>query len=469
MNPSYAAVSRLLTLAALFAPVVLPAQRPDNRTLEREILRELIQINTSDSAGRVSEASNLLAQKLIAAGMPAADVRVLGHSPKYQMLVARYRGRDQSAKPILLMAHLDVVDARKEDWSFDPYAFREQDGYYYGRGTSDNKAGAAMLVANFIRYRQEGFVPDRDIVIALTSDEETEQESIRWLLREHRALVDAEFALNTDAGGGELHDGKALVFSMQTAEKVYQTFHLEVRNKGGHSSVPEPDNAIYRLTNALGRLERHTFPVRLNETTRAFFDKASATQIAERASDMRRLSRSGDASAAARLSAAVPYYNSVMRTTCVATRLFAGHADNALPQLARATVNCRMLPDDPIDSVQAVLHRVLADTAIHIARDGEPTPSPASPLRADVVRPVERLVARMWPGAVVVPEMSTGATDGAITRNAGIPTYGVSAIFERVDDVRAHGRDERVGVKAYHDAAQFWYELVKSLAGRPVS
>jgi acetylornithine deacetylase/succinyl-diaminopimelate desuccinylase-like protein len=361
------------------------------------------------------------------------------------------------------MAHLDVVDARKEDWSFDPYQFREADGYYYGRGSSDNKAGAAMLVANFIRYKREGFVPERDLIIVLTADEETTSHSIEWLVKEHRDLVNADFALNTDGGGGELQSGKPVSFAVQTAEKVFLTFELEVRNKGGHSSVPEPNNAIYRLSDGLGRLARFTFPVRLNETTRAFFERAAANQPAKIAADMRAVAKSRDAAAAKRLSA-VPYYNSVMRTTCVATRLFAGHADNALPQLARATVNCRMLPDDPPDSVEAVLRRVAADTAIHFSRKAPATPSPASPLRQDVMRPVERIAAQMWPSAVVVPEMSTGATDGLFTRNGGIPTYGVSAIFERLDDIRAHGRDERVGVKAFHDAARYWYELVKALA-----
>src|ERR1019366_6094594 len=335
--------------------------------------------------------------------------------------------------------------------------------WYYGRGSTDDKAGAAMLVANFIRYKKEGFVPERDIIVVLTADEETSGRSIEWLVREHRDLIDAEYALNTDAGGGELRDGKATGFGIQTAEKVFLTFQLEVHNKGGHSSLPEPDNAIYRLSAGLGRLARHTFPVRLNETTRAFFQRAAPSQSAKIAADMRLVSASSDAGAARRLSA-VPYYNSVMRTTCVATRLFAGHADNALPQLARATVNCRMLPDDPADSVEAVLRRVLADSAIHLSRPAQPVPSPASPLRRDVMGPIEQLANKMWPGAAIVPEMSTGATDGLHVRNAGIPTYGVGALFGRIDDVRAHGKDERVSVKSFHDAAEYWYELVKALA-----
>jgi acetylornithine deacetylase/succinyl-diaminopimelate desuccinylase-like protein len=454
-------IERLLA-ATLFLAVPAAAQTDAHRRLEREIFAELININTSDSAGHTREAAEAMARRLTGAGFPAGDVKVLGHAPKYQNLVARYRGTGRG-RPILLLAHLDVVDARKEDWSFDPYQFREADGYYYGRGTSDNKAGAAMLVANFIRMKQEGFTPERDLIIVLTGDEETAQESIKWLVREHRDLIDADFALNTDGGGGEIRDGKPVAFSVQTAEKVYLTFNFEVRNRGGHSSLPEPDNAIYRLSAGLARLSQASFPVRLNETTRAFFTRAAPTQPAQVAADMRAVARNADAAAAKRLSV-VPYYNSVMRTTCVATRLFAGHADNALPQLARATVNCRLLPDDPPERVQAELARIVADTAIHISKAADPTPSPASPLRPDVMGPVEKLAGQMWPGASVVPEMSTGATDGLYVRNAGIPVYGVSAIFERIDDVRAHGRDERVGVKAFHDAAEYWYRLTRELA-----
>ena len=448
---------------ACAAPLGLQAQTPD-RALERDILKQLVEINTSDSARHTRDAAEAMAQRLTDAGVPAADVRVIETTPGYFNLVARYRGRVGGPRPILLMAHLDVVDARREDWSFPPYEFRELDGYYYGRGTSDNKAGAATLVAMLMRYKREGFVPSRDLIVVLTGDEETSSDGISGLLAQHRDLVNAEFALNTDAGGGELRDGRAIAFGVQTAEKVYLSFLLEVRNRGGHSSVPEADNAIYRLAAGLGRLSQFSFPLRLNETTRASFLQGAPTQPAAVAADMRAVAQTADSAAARRLAGVAPWYNAQLRTTCVATRLFGGHADNALPQLARATVNCRLLPDHPPDSAEATLRRVLADSAIHVSRVSEPTLSPPSPLRPDVMRPVERLVARLWPGAAVVPEMSTGATDGLYVRNAGIPVYGVSAVFERIDDVRAHGRDERIGVKAFHDAAQFWYELVKSLA-----
>ena len=454
-------------LASLLPVNTLSAQAakdPAAQTLEREILQQLIEINTSDSAGRTEEAARAMAARLVAAGLPASDVRVLGPSPRYQSLVARFRGSRSGKKPILLMAHLDVVDARREDWSTDPYRFVEQDGFYYGRGTSDNKAGAAMLVATFIRYRKEGFAPDRDLIMVLTADEETTGESIRWLVAQNRDLVDADFALNTDGGGGDYRDGKPIRFNVQAAEKVYQSFLLEVRNRGGHSSRPIPDNAIYRLARGLSRIADYRFPVELNEVTRAFFERGAAAELPAVAADMRLVARTGDPAAARRLSTGSAYYNSVLRTTCVATRLFAGHADNALPQLARATVNCRILPGQSVDSVEARLRRVVADTAIHFERVAEAHPSPPSPLRRDLMGQVEELAAQYWPGVPVVPEMSTGATDGLYTRNAGIPTYGVSAIFEDMNDSRAHGKDERVGVKEFHQAAEYWYQLVKRLA-----
>jgi acetylornithine deacetylase/succinyl-diaminopimelate desuccinylase-like protein len=408
-----------------------------------------------------------MARRLVSAGLPESDVRILELTPGIHTLVARYRGRGGGLRPILLMAHIDVVDARSEDWTVEPYTFLERDGYYYGRGTSDNKAGAAMLVANLVRYREEGYVPERDLIIVLTGDEETSSDAISSLLSRHRDLVDAEYALNTDAGGGEILDGKPSQFVVQTAEKVYLSFLLEVRNKGGHSSVPEPDNAIYRLSRGLDQLSQYRFPVRLNPTTKVYFERAAAAQPTDVASSMRALARAGDSVAASRLSR-IPYYNALMRTTCVPTRLFAGHADNALPQLARATVNCRLLPDEVPDSIQAALIRVVQDTAIHFSLVDDPTPSPPSPLRPEVMGPIERLAGEMWPHVPMVPEMSTGATDGLYVRNAGIPVYGVSAVFERIDDVRAHGRDERIGVQAYHDAATFWYRLVKILgSARP--
>lgn len=450
-------------IGSLVSTPALAQSADPARVLERSILKELIEVNTSDSAGHTPELAAAIAARLKAAGFPASDIAVLGHQPRYQNLVARYRGRASGKKPIMLMAHLDVVDARREDWSFDPYIFKEEAGFYYGRGTADNKAGVATLVANFIRLKQEKFVPDRDLIMVLTADEETVQESIVWLMKEHRALIDAEYALNTDDGGGLLVNGKPQTFSVQTAEKIYLTFSFEARNKGGHSSLPIRDNAIYHLVGGLGRLAGFDFPVRLNETTRAFFERSALAETGQTAADMKAVAATADPAAAARLSAQSPYFNSVMRTTCVATRLLGGHADNALPQLAKATVNCRLLPDDTREAVQAELARVVADPTIQITVTQPSEPSPPSPLRSDVVGPVERIAKQMWPGATMVPEMSTGATDGLFVRNGGIPVYGVGAIFEEANDVRAHGRDERVGVEPFHQAVSFWYQLLKAL------
>ncbi len=454
-------------VAGLFAVSPIVAQRPASdrqRALEREILAEMTEVNTSDSARGTPTLAAKLATRLREAGFAERDVVVTGFDPSLQNLVVRYRGRGPGRKPILLMAHLDVVDARREDWSFDPYRFREEGEHYYGRGTSDNKAGAAILVANFIRLRGEGFVPDRDLIMVLTADEETDGNSIKWLLKERRDLVDAEYALNTDAGGGALADGKPQAMSVQASEKMYLTYVLAIRNPGGHSSIPVPDNAIYRLSRGLARLADFEFPVRLNEVSRGFFERTAGTVSGEAAAAMRALARTSDPAAARAVAALSPYYNAVMRTTCVATRLFAGHADNALPQLATATVNCRLLPDESPDEVRATLRRVLADDGITIREAAPPTPSPASPLRADVLGPIERLAGRFWPGIPVIPEMSTGATDGLYVRNAGIPVYGVGAIFEDLNDIRAHGRDERVRVDSFHTASRFWYEMLKLLA-----
>lgn len=454
-------MSAVLGLALLCQAAAAPTPPPD--TLARDILAQLVAINTSDSARHTDQAAHAMERRLLDAGFPAEDVRVLELTPGTFSLVARYRGRG-AAKPILMLAHLDVVDARREDWSLDPWTLTERDGYYYGRGSSDDKAGVTFLVANFIRLRREGFVPSRDLIIALTGDEETTSDAIRLLVTRHRDLVDADFALNADAGGGELQDGRPLNFSVQTAEKVYLTFQFEARSQGGHSSVPEPDNAIYRLAHALERLSQYQFPVRLTPTTRAFFERAAATQPPDRARDMLAVARNGDSAAVRRLSRD-PYLNALLRTTCVATRLFAGHADNALPQMARATVNCRLIPTDSQPGVQRVLQRIIGDTGVAVTVTDSAVPSPPSPLREDVMGAVEAIVAELWPGAVVVPEMSTGATDGLYARNAGIPTYGVFAVFDNPGDNRIHGRDERILVASFNQALAFWYRLVRRLAG----
>jgi acetylornithine deacetylase/succinyl-diaminopimelate desuccinylase-like protein len=375
------------------------------------------------------------------------------------------RGRG-AGKPILLLAHLDVVEALKTDWSadLDPFVFTERDGYFYGRGTSDDKNHAAIWIANLIRYKQEGFVPARDIVVALTADEEGgDSNGVKWLLEHHRSLIDAEYVLN-EGGGGELKDGKAVAHGVQAAEKKYYSVALEVRNPGGHSSLPRRDNAIYQLAAALTRLAAFEFPVELNEITRGFFARMALLETAQTAADMKAVALpTPDPAAASRLAAGSPMYNSMMRSTCVATQLTGGHAENALPQTARAVVNCRLLPDADPRAIERTLKSVVADEGIVFTTLWEPVASPASPLRPDLMSAIERHTAELWPGAVVLPFMSTGATDGLYFRNAGIPTYGVEGMFTEPNDVRAHGRDERVGVKAFYDAREFLYRLVKTL------
>jgi acetylornithine deacetylase/succinyl-diaminopimelate desuccinylase-like protein len=447
---------------------VVSAQTGPNDTRAREIYKELVEINTTDTpAGNVTRAAEAVAARLKAAGFPAADMQILGPDPRKGNLIFRYRGSG-ARKPLLLLAHLDVVEARREDWSMDPFTFVEKDGFFYGRGTSDDKAMASQFVANLIRLKEEGFTPDRDVILALTADEEGGTfNGVEWLVKNHKDLIDAEFAIN-EGGGGTMRKGKYLTNEVQASEKVFQDFKLEVTNQGGHSSLPVKDNAIYHLAAGLARLSAYDFPVELNEVTRTYFTRSAEVESDPRlAADMRAVAKpTPDLAAAARLSASLPYYNSMMRTTCVATRLFGGHANNALPQLATANVNCRILPGVSPASVKAKLVELLADPKISVAFVDEAHPSKPSPLRPDVMTLVESLTKQMFPGTVVVPVMSTGATDGLYLRNGEIPTYGVEGTFGDADDVRAHGRDERVGVKQYFEGLEFQYRLIKALAQR---
>src|SRR4051794_16066044 len=456
--------SRLLA-AIVVAASVVTAQSGPNDARAREIYKQLVEINTTDTpAGDVTKAADAVAARLKAAGFPEADIKVLGPDPKKHNVIARLHGTG-TKRPLLLLAHLDVVEAKREDWSFDPFTFLEKDGYFYGRGTSDDKAMAAQFVANLIRLKEEGFTPERDLILALTADEEGgDFNGASWLVTEHRDLVDAEFAIN-EGGGGNMRKGKYLTNEVQASEKVYQDFRLEVTNSGGHSSLPVKDNAIYHLTQGLSRLAALEFPVQLNEITRGYFRRSADVEADPAvAADMRALAAATpDAAAAARLSARLPYWNSMMRTTCVATRLAGGHANNALPQLATANVNCRILPGVSVDSVKQAIVDTLADPKITVSLVRDAHPSQPAVLREDVMSAVEVLTKEMFPGAVVVPVMSTGATDGLYFRNAGIPTFGVDGTFGDIDDVRAHGRDERVGVKQYFEGLEFQYRLIKAL------
>jgi acetylornithine deacetylase/succinyl-diaminopimelate desuccinylase-like protein len=435
-----------------------------HQQLARDILKELIEIDTTHSKGDNTAAAQAMADRLLAAGFPAEDVQVLTPADRKGNLVARYRGRDSGRRPLLLLAHIDVVEADPADWTLDPFTFIEQDGYFYGRGTTDDKDEAAIHIANFIRMKEEGFQPDRDIIVALTADEEGgTHNGVQWLLENHPDLIDAEYALN-EGGGGSLKNGIHVANNVQASEKVYQTFILETTNPGGHSSLPLKDNAIYRLADGLVRIRNHDFPVRLNEVTQLFFERSAELEEGELADAMRGVLQSPPDPSSIAYLADTPYYNSRMRTTCVATRLDAGHADNALPQRARATVNCRVLPGESIDAVHNTLDTVIGDDQISITRAGVANPSPPSPLTEEMLGAIESITNDMWPNVPVIPTMSTGATDGLYLRKAGIPVYGVSGLFGEIDDVRAHGQNERILIKSYFEGQEFLYRLTTTLS-----
>ena len=446
--------------------VAIAAESPPARyrELAQDLLRELIEIDTTHSSGDTTAAARAMAARLLAAGFPESDVHVLAEVPRRGNLVARLRGRNASKKPILLLAHLDVVEADPADWSVDPFSFLERDGFFYGRGTTDDKDEAAIHIANLIRLKEEEFVPQRDIVVALTADEEGgDHNGVVWLLANHRHLIEAEMALN-EGGGGSLKHGKPISNGVQLSEKVYQSFVLEVTNPGGHSSLPRKDNAIYRLARALLRISAYGFPIELNEVTRAYFSRSAALAPADIGVAMRGILQSPPDPQAVQRLAQIPAYNSRMRTTCVATQLEGGHAENALPQRARAVVNCRILPGASPAGVLAILQQQVDDDEVSIVPRGAATASSPSPLSAAILGPIERITAEMWPGVPVIPTMSTGATDGLFLRNAGIPVYGVSGLFSDIDDVRAHGRDERISSRAFFEGQEFLYRLVKSLS-----
>jgi acetylornithine deacetylase/succinyl-diaminopimelate desuccinylase-like protein len=442
--------------------IVFGADNPED-LLARAIFQELIEINTTDSAGNTTTAAEAMAARLKAAGFAESDVQVLGPHPRKGNLVARFRGSGQR-QPLLLLAHLDVVDARPEDWSVDPFKFLERDGYFWGRGTTDDKAMAAVWVATFIRFRQDRYTPDRDLILALTADEEGgDHNGVQWLLANHRNLIDAQYALN-EGGESQMKSGKYMLNTLQPSEKIYQSFRLEVRNNGGHSSRPLKENAIYRLAEGLARLARHQFPVRFNEVTLEYYRRMAALSDGRIAADMRTAARNPSNRAAVERLSQSPLDNAMLRTTCVATQLEAGHAENALPQRARAIVNCRILPNEAPAEVRATLVRVLNDARISVTALADAVKSNASALNPEIMAAMDRTTAQMWPGVPVVPVMSTGATDGLYLRNAGIATYGVSGFFQDVDDTRAHGRDERIGVKQFYEGREFLYRLVKALS-----
>lgn len=457
-------IQMTVLVAILSMPVSVVADQAHERQA-REILEALVRTNTAPSGGNdMRIAVALLADRLKEAGFADESISILGASPTLPNLVVRYESTRPVRKPLLLMAHLDVVEALQEDWNYPPFALTEDDGYFYGRGTTDNKAGAAMLIANLIRYKQEEYEPDRDLIVVLTADEESTGDGVQFLLNEHRELVDAEFALNTDGGSVLLKDGHARAFMMQTSEKIYASFVLEAVDPGGHSSRPRGDSAISRVARTLTDLYAYRFPIDLNETTAAFFAtwKALAPPADSTLIDGI-LAEETDPEFVGRLDNA-PYYNALARTTCVATQISGGHAENALPQTATAVVNCRVLPQSSAADAEAMLRSLAAPHAVTVSPVADARPSPPSPLRSEILDPVTMLARDMWPGITVIPEMSTGATDGLFVRSAGIPVYAVSAIADDPDDLRAHGQDERIRIQSYYEATEYWYRLVKLLS-----
>jgi acetylornithine deacetylase/succinyl-diaminopimelate desuccinylase-like protein len=454
-------------LAVIVAPAI--AQTPEQRQL-RDIYKELVEINTTDSVGSCTQAAEALKARLKAGGIPESDLQVLvpPGGPKKGNLVARYRGTG-AKKPIMLLGHLDVVEAKREDWERDPFKLVEENGYFYGRGASDDKSMVAVFVANLIRYQREGYRPERDLILAVTCDEElipSKFSGIEYLLKNHRNLIDAEFALNEGASGLLDDKGGYVRMGIQAGEKVFQTYQLEATNPGGHSSLPVKENAIYRLAGGLARLGAFDFPFKLTDTTRLYFERMSKIEKGPMAADMAAILRNPpDPQAIARLSASTAFNNATVRTTCVATMVDAGHATNALPQRARAIVNCRILPGEPVEEVTRTLVRVLADDKIKLTPTHQAVLSPPPPLTREILGPAEKVSAELWPGVPLVPTMSTGATDGRFTNNAGIPTYGLNGMFRDPDGSGVHGLNERIRVRSLYEGHEYLYRVVKLYAG----
>ena len=448
----------------------------NNPEIDREaraIFQQLIEINTTDSVGNVTTAAEAMAKRFRDAGFPESDVIVAGPTERKKNLVVRLRGTGR-LRPVLFIGHLDVVEARREDWSTNPFQFIERDGFFYGRGARDMKEGDAILVMGLLRLKRENFKPDRDLIVALTADEEGgDYNGVDWLLKEHKNWIDAEFCINLDGGEFERLQGQRVLAGLQASEKVYADFQFETTNVGGHSSIPAPENAIYELAAGLSRLEKFSFPVHFNDITRTYFLESAGLTGGPISADLRAAAQQPPDPAAIQRLSAIPYYNSLLRTTCVATMLSGGHAPNALPQSARATVNCRIFPGEDPNEILKTLQKVVADPKLKItvipekAADGKIIPVvtvPPSPLLPEVISALKQTLSTMWPGLPVVPTMSTGATDGKYLRIAGIPTYGIACMFFDMEDDRSHGKDERVGIQDFYDGVEFGYRFMKTLS-----
>jgi acetylornithine deacetylase/succinyl-diaminopimelate desuccinylase-like protein len=463
ISPLFALLALPFAMHDGFAQPVPPAEY---QHLARDLFEQLIEIDTTHEKGS-TPAAEAMAQRLLTAGFAPADVQVLGPRSEKGNLVVRLRGKGK-AKPILFVAHLDVVEARREDWSYDPFVLTEEGGYFYGRGTADIKDEAADLIVNLLRLKAERYVPRGDIIVALTEDEEAggDANGARWLLENHREAIDAQFVINTDAAGGQIEHGRRVRNPVQTSEKGYVTYALEVTNPGGHSSMPRRDNAIYALAQGLGRFAQFEFPVRFTDTTRAYFAAMAEHADEQGKRDLTAVLATPPSPEALARVGQTPLYNAMMRTTCVATTAQAGHAENALPQRAQATIQCRLLPGDEIEQVRASIVQVLDDPAISVSVLHDPTVAPASPVPPAIMQSVQRVTDQMWRDVLVLPVMDPWSSDCIYYRRAGLPTYGVSGVFFDIDDVRAHGKDERILVQSFYEGVEFMYRLMKDLTSR---
>ncbi|KAA6460247.1 M20/M25/M40 family metallo-hydrolase [Acidobacteria bacterium AB60] len=479
MTLKVSAASLLLFASAAIAQNALVPSSPADRAEAREIFKQLVEINTTDTPkGSVTAGNKAMEKRFLDAGFPREDVRLLGSDDRKQNLVVRYRAAGRpGAKPVLFLCHMDVVEALPSDWSTDPFQFVEKDGYFYGRGTQDMKDSDAALVATFLRLHREGYQPRRDLILALTADEEGGKfNGAAWLVNQHRDLVDAAYVINPDSGGVELDHGRPVVADVEATEKVYADYQVTATNRGGHSSLPRPDNAIYELTTALNKLASYSFPFEMNEVTRTYFQNIAREESGQTAADIRAiLAEPPDLEAASRLGAEPSFYSN-FRTTCVATRLNGGHANNALPQTAQANVNCRIFPGHSPEEVRQELIKLFADpklTVQYVSDAGSVSDTaperkaiaPPAPL-PEVFEPLTRITQQIWPGVSVTPVMENGASDSIYFAQAGIPSYGYSAVALERDDVRAHGQDERLPVDSYWKSLDFFYAFTKELGNK---
>ena len=463
------------TLFAAHLQAQSTAMDTATRQLAHDVFKQLIEINSTDSIGSTTAVAEAMRKRLLDAGFPPADVVLLGPNPRKGNLVARLRGRPGSTlKPVLLLCHTDVVEAKREDWTTDPFVFTEKDGFFYGRGTQDMKNSDAATVMAFLRMKRENYVPDRDLILALTADEEGgKSNGVDWLLKNHPDLMQAEFVLNPDAGGLTTKNGKPILLGVEATEKLYADFHVTATNPGGHSSLPTPDNAIYHVADALSRLERSPFPFELNEVTRAELTTRATLVQGQEAEDIRAILKTPPDPAAMQRLSAKPVYNATMRTTCVATMMSAGHAPNALPGRAQANINCRILPGHSQEEVRQDLIRIFADPTLTVdyvnnagevlGKGSDRAAAPPPPLNEAVFKPLRETVQTMWPGLTILPEMETGASDSIYTMAAGMPSYGFNGMAIEEGDERAHGRDERLGIESYYAGVEFEYLYLKAM------